>query len=55
MSNGESLVVASVQKNNEGNFTCVAENVAGTARDSIMLYVQGERERERENEMCKYR
>lgn len=44
VNNGLSLVVASVAKSHEGNFTCVSTNVAGTDSDDIQLYVQGKRE-----------
>lgn len=39
--NGRSLIVASILKSHEGNFTCVGINIAGTDSDSIEVYVQG--------------
>ena len=41
ISNGQTLVIGSVQKSNEGSFTCRADNVAGTANDSIEIIIHG--------------
>ena len=43
ISNGLGLIVASVAKSHEGNFTCVSTNVAGTDSAVIEVYVQGNR------------
>ena len=43
INNGLGLVVASVLKSQEGNFTCVSTNVAGTDSAVIPVFIQGNR------------
>ena len=43
VSNGQTLVIGSVKKSNEGTYICEANNAAGTDEDEIELIVHGRR------------